>query len=84
MRRRTELLERPRDPGCLYCGRDESTLIRARPATSSATLPRGAGADLIRRMLASTTEPDPVAILEGHGLPGLPMHGAEHHGIVPA
>ena len=41
-------------------------------------------ADLIRRTLAGATEVDPAALLERvMALPGLPMHGAEHHGIVP-
>jgi hypothetical protein len=40
--------------------------------------------DVVRRVLATTTSRDPAAILErlmAH--PGLPMHGPEHHAIVP-
>jgi hypothetical protein len=41
-------------------------------------------AEGVRRLLVATTSPDPGAILEQvMALPGLPMHGPEHHAIVP-
>jgi hypothetical protein len=39
----------------------------------------------VRRMLATTSSHDPAALLEEiMADPGLPMHGPEHHAIVPA
>lgn len=43
-----------------------------------------AAMDVVDRMLATTTSCDPAAILEAvMAHPGLPMHGPEHHAIVP-
>ena len=76
----------PRAMKCSICGQANSTLIFC---------PEGhfvcdschskAAVDVLLRVLADTTSSDPMAILEkvmAH--PSVPMHGPEHHGMVPA
>jgi 7,8-dihydro-6-hydroxymethylpterin dimethyltransferase len=70
---------------CSFCGKEDKTLIYC---------PEGhyicdschskAALDVLRQVLASTKSKDPAEILEqvmSH--PSVPMHGPEHHAIVP-
>ena len=70
---------------CGLCGMEHTTMISCPAGHYVCDRCHGMAAmDVVRRLLASTTSRDPVAILEqvmSH--PGLPMHGPEHHAIVP-
>ena len=74
----------PRMRVCTFCGREEPTLISCPAGHFVCDVCHGAPVmKLVRHVLETTTEPDPVAILEDvMALPGLPMHGPEHHTIV--
>jgi hypothetical protein len=71
---------------CAFCGREFSTLIYCPrghyvcdSCHSQTTL------DVLRNVLASTGSTDPVEILEtvmSH--PSVPMHGPEHHSMIPS
>jgi len=71
---------------CSLCGREERAVIYCPaghyvcdPCHSKTTL------DILKQVLESTTSTDPAAILEqvmNH--PAVPMHGPEHHVMVPA
>jgi len=69
---------------CAYCGREESTLISCPGGHFVCDACHGAQViDLVRRMLESATTADAGALLERvMALPGLPMHGPEHHAVV--
>ena len=70
---------------CDLCGGEQATLIFCPAGHFVCDACHGKTAmDAVRDVLATTTLADPVAILEqimAH--PGLPMHGPEHHAIVP-
>ncbi len=70
---------------CDLCGAEQATLIYCPAGHFVCDACHGKTAmDAVRHVLATTTLADPVAILEqvmAH--PGLPMHGPEHHAIVP-
>ncbi len=70
---------------CDLCGAEQTTMIYCPAGHFVCDACHGAAAmDVVRRVLATTTSCDPAAILEqvmAH--PGLPMHGPEHHAIVP-
>jgi len=74
----------PTVQACAYCGREESTLISCPGGHFVCDSCHGASAiDLAQRVLETSSERDPSAILERiMALPGLPMHGPEHHAIV--
>jgi len=70
---------------CAFCGREEKTAIYC-PAGHYIcdSCHSKAAVDILRQVLASTKSTDPAAILEqvmAH--PAVPMHGPEHHAIVP-
>ncbi|MCK4273281.1 MAG: hypothetical protein KAW90_00205 [Dehalococcoidales bacterium] len=71
---------------CVFCGKEFNTLV---------SCPKGhyvcdschsqTSLDILREVLNSTTSTDPAEILEtvmSH--PSVPMHGPEHHAMVPA
>jgi hypothetical protein len=70
---------------CDLCGKEQTTMISCPAGHFVCDTCHGRAAmDVVRRVLASTTSSDPMTILEqvmAH--PGLPMHGPEHHAIVP-
>ena len=71
---------------CALCGKEEKTLIYC-PAGHYVcdSCHSKAALEVLRQVLASTETTDPAAILEqvmSH--PAVPMHGPEHHIIVPA
>ena len=70
---------------CDLCGNEQSTMIYCPAGHFVCDTCHGASAmDYVRRVLATTSSCDPVAVLEqvmAH--PGLPLHGPEHHAIVP-
>ena len=71
---------------CAFCGKESGTLIYCPEGhyVCDACHSRGA-LDVLRDVLKSTTSTDPVEILEkvmSH--PSVPMHGPEHHAMVPA
>ena len=70
---------------CDLCGAEQTTMIYCPEGHFVCDSCHGAAAmEVVRRVLATTTSCDPAAILEqvmAH--PGLPMHGPEHHAIVP-
>jgi hypothetical protein len=71
---------------CAFCGKESGTLICCPEGhyVCDACHSRGA-LDVLRDVLKSTTLTDPAAILEkvmSH--PSVPMHGPEHHAMVPA
>jgi hypothetical protein len=70
---------------CDLCGTEQTTMIFCPEGHFVCDACHGAAAmNVVRRVLATTTSCDPVAILEqvmAH--PALPMHGPEHHAIVP-
>ena len=70
---------------CDLCGTKQTTMIFCPAGHFVCDTCHGAAAmDVVRRVLETTTSRDPVAILEQvmtH--PALPMHGPEHHAIVP-
>ena len=70
---------------CDGCGATQTTMIWCPAGHFVCDACHGAtAAESVRRLLAATTSPDPGAILEQlMALPGLPMHGPEHHAIVP-
>ena len=74
----------PTVQACRYCGRRESTLISCPDGHFVCDACHGAEAiELASRVLETTTERDPATILEEVvALPGLSMHGPEHHAIV--
>jgi hypothetical protein len=71
---------------CAFCGREEKTLIYC-PAghyVCDACHSRAA-LDVLKQVIAAASTRDPAKILElvmSH--PAVPMHGPEHHAIVPA
>ena len=71
---------------CAFCGKESGTLIYCPEGhyVCDACHSRGA-LDVLRNVLSKTTFSDPAAILEkvmSH--PSVPMHGPEHHAMVPA
>jgi hypothetical protein len=70
---------------CDLCGEEHRTMIVCPEGHFVCDTCHGAAfMDAVRRVLDTTTSRDPVAILEqvmAH--PALPMHGPEHHAIVP-
>jgi hypothetical protein len=70
---------------CALCGEEQTTMIWCPEGHFVCDACHGAAAtDVVRRVLATTTSCDATAILEqvmAH--PALPMHGPEHHAIVP-
>ena len=71
---------------CAFCGKEEKTLIYC-PADHYVcdSCHSKAALDILRQVLASTQVTDPGLIIEqvmSH--PSVPMHGPEHHAIVPA
>lgn len=70
---------------CDLCGEQQVTLIYCPAGHFVCDACHGTTAmDVVDHVLATTTLADPVAILEqvmAH--PGLPLHGPEHHAIVP-
>ena len=76
----------PKTLACALCGKTASSLIYC-PAghyVCDACHSRSA-IEVLRQVLGATTSSDPMAILEqvmAH--PAVPMHGPEHHVIVPA
>lgn len=70
---------------CDLCGREDQSLISCPNGHFVCDACHAATAmDRIGRVLASTPLADPSAVLEQIlALPGLPMHGPEHHAIVP-
>jgi hypothetical protein len=70
---------------CNLCGEERATMIYCPEGHFVCDTCHGAAAmDVVRRVLSTTTSRDPAVILEqllAH--PGLPMHGPEHHAIVP-
>lgn len=70
---------------CAFCAKEEKTLIYC-PAGHYVcdSCHSKAALDVLREVLATTKSADPAAILErvmSH--PAVPMHGPEHHAIVP-
>jgi hypothetical protein len=71
---------------CALCGKEEKTLIYC-PAGHYVcdSCHSKAAIEVLRQVMASSKTTDPAAILEqvmSH--PAVPMHGPEHHAIVPA
>lgn len=71
---------------CVYCGKEFSTLV-ACPAGHYVcdSCHASTALEVLREVLESTTSTDPAEILEtvmSH--PSVPMHGPEHHAMVPA
>ena len=71
---------------CDFCGKESKALIYCPEGhyVCDACHSRGA-LDILRDVLSKTTSADPIEILEkvmAH--PGVPMHGPEHHVMVPA
>ena len=70
---------------CDLCGAEHTTMISCPAGHFVCDSCHGIAAmDVVRHLLVTTTSCDPAAILEqvmSH--PGLPMHGPEHHAIVP-
>jgi hypothetical protein len=71
---------------CAFCGKESSTLIYCPEGHYVCdSCHRRAAIDVLRDVLSTTTLTDPAAILEkvmAH--PSVPMHGPEHHAMVPA
>jgi len=71
---------------CALCGKEFSTLIYCPEGHYVCDACHKQGAlDVLREVLSSSTSSDPSAILErvmSH--PSVPMHGPEHHAMVPA
>jgi hypothetical protein len=71
---------------CTFCGREFNTLIYCPEGHYVCDTCHSRGAlDILRDVLASTTSTNPAEILEtvmSH--PSVPMHGPEHHAMVPA
>ncbi len=71
---------------CALCGREEKTLIYCPSGHYVCdSCHSKAALEVLRQVLASSKTTDPAAILEqvmSH--PSVPMHGPEHHVIVPA
>ena len=70
---------------CVFCGREEKALIYC-PAGHYVcdSCHSKAALEVLRQVLSNTGSTDPAAILEqviSH--PAVPMHGPEHHAIVP-
>jgi len=78
----TEEVIRP----CVFCGREFNTLIFCPESHYVCdSCHRRAALDVLRDVLNSTSSTNPVDILEtvmSH--PSVPMHGPEHHAMVPA
>ncbi len=70
---------------CDLCGAEKTTMIFCPDGHFVCDACHGAAtSEVVRRVLATTTLRDPAAILEQlMALPGLPLHGPEHHAIVP-
>jgi LSD1 subclass zinc finger protein len=70
---------------CAFCGKEEKTLIYCPDGHYICdSCHSKAAVDVLRGVLASTKTTDPLAIIEqvmSH--PSVPMHGPEHHLIVP-
>jgi 7,8-dihydro-6-hydroxymethylpterin dimethyltransferase len=70
---------------CDFCGEEQTTMIYCPAGHFVCDTCHGMAAmDAVRRVLSTTASCDPAAVLEqvmAH--PGLPMHGPEHHAIVP-
>lgn len=71
---------------CWLCGREETAVIYCPAGHYVCDICHSKAAlEVLGQVLESTTSTDPAAILEqvmGH--PAVPMHGPEHHAIVPA
>ena len=71
---------------CEFCGKEFPTLIYCPEGHYVCDICHSRGAlDVLRDVLTSTTSTDPSEILEkvmAH--PSVPMHGPEHHAMVPA
>jgi LSD1 subclass zinc finger protein len=71
---------------CAFCGEEQNALIYCPEGHYVCDACHGMAAlDVLRDVLASTTSTDPIEIFEtvtSH--PSVPMHGPEHHAIVPA
>jgi hypothetical protein len=71
---------------CALCGKEEKTAIYCPVGHYVCDACHSKAAiEVLREILATTKKTDPAAILEqvmGH--PSVPMHGPEHHVIVPA
>lgn len=71
---------------CAYCGEEYPALIFCPEGHYVCDSCHGAEAlDTLRQVLASSTSGDPMGIMElvmSH--PSVPMHGPEHHAMVPA
>ena len=70
---------------CAFCGKEEKTLIYC-PAGHYVcdSCHSKAALEVLRQVLSNTQSKDPAAIIEqvmSH--PAVPMHGPEHHVIVP-
>ncbi len=70
---------------CAFCGKEEKTLIYCPAGHYVCNSCHSKGAlEVLREVLSNTKSKDPAAILErvmSH--PAVPMHGPEHHAIVP-
>jgi hypothetical protein len=70
---------------CAFCGKEEKTLIYCPDGHYICdSCHSKAAIDVLRQVLAATKSTDPLAIIEqvmSH--PSVPMHGPEHHLIVP-
>jgi hypothetical protein len=71
---------------CDFCGKEFSTLIYCPEGHYVCDTCHSKGAlDVLKDVLSRTTSTDPIEILEkvmAH--PAVPMHGPEHHAMVPA
>ena len=71
---------------CIFCGGSHGTLIYCSQGHYVCDSCHGAEAlDTLRQVLSSSTSTDPMEIMElvmSH--PSVPMHGPEHHAMVPA
>jgi hypothetical protein len=78
--------EQPVVLDCALCGRQEPTLIRCPAGHFVCDQCHGLAAlEVLGQVVASTASADPALLLErvmAH--PSVPMHGPEHHAIVPA
>ena len=75
----------PRAMQCNFCGREDKTLIYCPVGHYVCDACHSkAAVEVLRQVLETTSLTDPLAILElvmAH--PSVPMHGPEHHAIVP-
>ncbi len=81
-----EVLSSPRPVPCVYCGRSTTTAVLCRRGhfVCDACHTRD-GLATIRHICAATDETDMLALMRTiRQHPALPLHGPEHHALVPA